>query len=65
MSVANPVSDQVGPKQPFPKPTSYNKMMYVWLSEYVANTAGKVYQNTGALQYTVTPDMVRGRQQQL
>lgn len=59
MSISNPVSDGVGPQQPLPEPTSYDRMMYVCISDYVANTAGMVYQNTGALQYTVTPDMVR------
>ena len=33
-------------------------MMYVWLTEYIADTAGFVYQQAGMLNYNVTPNMV-------
>jgi len=37
--------------------TSSN-MVYVWITDYVANTAGLAYQKAGKLQYKITPDMV-------
>ncbi len=37
-----------------------NRMMYIWLTEYLANTAGFVYQGAGVMQYNITPNMVRG-----
>ena len=33
-------------------------MMYVWLTEYLADSAGFVYQQAGILNYNVTADMV-------
>ena len=33
-------------------------MLYVWLSQYIADSAGFVYQSAGILNYNVTPDMV-------
>ena len=36
-----------------------NKMVYLWLTEYIANTASWVYQEAGILKYNITPDMVR------
>ncbi len=38
--------------------TSYDRMMYIWLTDYIANTASIVYQQAGMLQYTITPDIV-------
>ena len=38
------------------------KMMYVWLTEYMADTAGFVYQQAGQLNYNVTPSMVSSSQ---
>lgn len=35
-----------------------SKMMYIWLTEYVVNTAGLVYHETGFLAYNITPDKV-------
>ena len=35
-----------------------DKMMYLWVTDYIANTAAVVYQQAGILQVTVTPDMV-------
>ena len=34
------------------------KMMYVWLTEYMADSAGFVYQQAGVLNYNITPSMV-------
>lgn len=34
-------------------------MVYVWMTEYLINTAGFVYQESGILAYNITPDMVR------
>lgn len=34
-------------------------MMYVWLTEYVADSAGFVYQQAGIMNYNVTANMVR------
>ncbi|XP_064388193.1 bactericidal permeability-increasing protein-like [Halichondria panicea] len=34
------------------------KMMYLWLTDYVANTAALVYQRAGKLHYMITPDMI-------
>lgn len=49
------------PFSPLPLPpvadTSSN-MVYVWITDYVANTAGLVYQKAGKLQYKITPEMV-------
>lgn len=36
-------------------------MAYVWLTDYVLNTAGLVYQNAGVLNETVTPSMVSAK----
>ena len=37
------------------------KMAYVWLTDYVVNTAGLVYQDAGFLNETVTPSMVSAK----
>ena len=42
---------------PLPAISSTDRMMYVWFTDYVANTAGAVYQAAGVLSYNVTPDM--------
>ena len=34
------------------------KMMYVWMTDYVANSAAVVYQKAGLMSYTITDDMV-------
>ena len=41
---------------PLPAVNDTGKMMYVWLTEYLADTAGFVYQQAGELNYNVTPD---------
>jgi hypothetical protein len=43
---------------PLPSVNDTGKMMYVWLTEYMADTAGFVYQQAGQLNYNVTPSMV-------
>ena len=43
---------------PLPDPSDSNKMLFVWFTDYVANTAGEVYQKAGALEYQLTPDKV-------
>lgn len=57
MSVSKPVEAPVTPP-PLPAISKTDRMMYVWLTDYVANTAGYVYQVAGALAYNVTPDKV-------
>ena len=39
---------------PFPPVKTDGRMMYVWLSDYILNSAGYVLQQTGILQYTIT-----------
>ena len=51
------------PFQPSPLPpvSSHDyseKMMYVWMTDYVANSAAVVYQKAGLMSYTITDDMV-------
>ncbi len=57
MSIANPKNVNLTPS-PLPKPTSYDRMMYVWLSDYVANSAGIVYHDAGVLEYNITNNEV-------
>ena len=38
--------------------TTTNKMLYIWLTTYIANTAGVVYQKAGILKVQITPDEV-------
>ena len=35
-----------------------DKMMFAWITDYVVNSAGAVYQEAGVLSYTITDDMV-------
>ena len=35
-----------------------DRMLYIWLTTYIANTAGVVYQKAGILQVQITPDEV-------
>ena len=57
LSIPHPVECHCIPS-PLPPITSSSKMVYVWLTDYVANSAAFVYQTAGVLEYTVTPDMV-------
>ena len=43
---------------PLPAVNDTGKMLYVWLTEYIADSAGFVYQQAGILNYNVTPKMV-------
>ena len=43
---------------PLPPESESDKMAYIWLTDYVVNTAGLVYQEAGILNKTVTPSMV-------
>ena len=56
-SIANPVEAPFTPS-PIPQPTDASRMMYIWLTDYIANTAGFVYQQAGSLQVLITPNMV-------
>lgn len=56
-ALSNPTEAPFSPP-PLPPITDTTKMMYIWLSEYVVNTAGLVYHETGFLAYNITPDMV-------
>ena len=54
----------VSPREPpfspslLPFESESDKMVYVWLTDYVVNTAGFVYQSAGVLNETITPSMV-------
>ena len=56
-SVSDPVEAPFSPS-PLPPLSTTDKMMYFWLTDYVANTAGLVYQKAGYLTYKITPDIV-------
>ncbi|XP_064385923.1 bactericidal permeability-increasing protein-like [Halichondria panicea] len=55
--IAKPVECPYTPA-PLPPVTESGNMMYVWLTEYLADSAGFVYQQAGILNYNVTADMV-------
>ena len=57
MSTPKPVEAPLSPPV-LPAVSKADKMVYVWLTDYVADTAGIVYQKSGELAYNVTPDMV-------
>ena len=42
----------------FPPVQVDGRMMYMWLSDYMLNSAGYVFQQTGLLQYTITPKLI-------
>ena len=60
MSAKNPVDLPLTPPA-LPAPTKAERMVYVWLTDYVGDTAGIIYQEAGVLAYNVTPDMVCSR----
>ena len=43
---------------PFPSVQTDGRMLYVWLSDYMLNSAGYVLQQTGVLHYTITPKLI-------
>lgn len=56
-SIAKPVEAPcVAPALPPASTVDDSKMMYVWVSTYVPNTAAFVYQEAGILTYTLTPN---------
>ena len=55
-SVVDPTDAPFSPPV-LPDINSTNQMIYVWLTEYIANTAGLVYHNVGFFVYNITPDM--------
>jgi lipopolysaccharide-binding protein len=57
LSITNPVEAPISPS-PLPSINETEKMMYLWVTDYVANTAGIVYQSSGILVYNVTQDMI-------
>ena len=57
LSISNPKEAPFSPA-PLPNVPGVNAMIYVWLTDYIANSASYVYQSAGKLTYTVTPDQV-------
>ncbi|XP_030831998.1 bactericidal permeability-increasing protein-like [Strongylocentrotus purpuratus] len=41
-----------------PPDSDTSRMVFIWITEYLPNSAGYVLQNIGSLQYNVTPDNV-------
>lgn len=56
-AIADPTEAPFSPP-PLPSPSTSTAMLYVWLTDYVANTAGYVYQSSGFMKYNITPDLV-------
>lgn len=56
-SIAKPTEAPFSPPS-LPPINDTCEMMYVWLTEYVVNTAGLVYHEAGFLAYNVTPNKV-------
>ena len=56
-AIAHPKDAPFSPP-PLPPVNDTSQMMYIWLTEYVVNTAGLVYHESGFLAYNVTPDKV-------
>jgi hypothetical protein len=54
---ANP-TECPSPKQDMPETVDSDKMVTLWITEYMLNTAGYAYQNAGFLQYNLTNDDV-------
>ena len=57
--VHNPVDVPFSPSL-LPNITSsrQNRMLYLWVTDYVANSAGYIFQKAGILRHTITPNMV-------
>ena len=59
-SVSDPEEYPFAPS-PLPPVSGHDyseKMMYVWMTDYVANSAAVVYQKAGLMSYTITDEMV-------
>lgn len=57
LSISNPKEAPFSPA-PLPNISSTSAMIYVWLTDYLVNSAAYVYQSAGELTYTVTPNQV-------
>lgn len=58
-SIAHPAeSPFTPPALPVPAAGSLSRMFYVWVSSYMLESAGWVYEQVGVLNYTVTPSQV-------
>nr|AKH45419.1 LBP-BPI2 [Apostichopus japonicus] len=49
-------SEMPGPRPRFPVGSDQSRMFYVWISDYLINSAGYVLHNIGYLHYNVTQD---------
>ena len=49
----------LSPPRELPVFTEVDKMAYIWLTDYVFNTASLVYHEEGELQRTIRPEDVR------
>jgi lipopolysaccharide-binding protein len=56
-NIAHPVEAPFIPPS-LPPVTGNTSMLYMWLTDYMADTAGFVYQTAGLMHYTITPNMV-------
>ena len=58
--VANPFADAPFLPPPLPEISSNttDKMLYLWITDHVANTAGYIFQKGNALKYNIKPDIV-------
>lgn len=54
------ISPEEAPFSPSPLPfdSESDKMAYIWITDYVVNTAGLVYQDAGVLNKTIIPSML-------
>ena len=57
LSATSPAEAPFSPS-PLPPESESTKMAYLWMTDYVINTAGLVYQQSGVLNETITPSMV-------
>ena len=57
LSRANPQEAPISPVS-LPSVGTTTRMLYIWLTTYIANTAGIVYNNAGILKVRITPDQV-------
>lgn len=57
LSATSPTEAPFSPS-PLPPESESTKMAYLWMTDYVINTAGLVYQQSGVLNETITPSML-------
>ncbi|XP_041453976.1 bactericidal permeability-increasing protein-like [Lytechinus variegatus] len=53
------------PVPQIPPDSDVSRMVFIWITEYLPNSAGYVLQNIGFLQYNVTPDNVPAEEKYL